>query len=234
MYIPPTYYKLFPEVFPRESTGTTHTVTPTRPVLLSQIILVAQSQAAYDLSRADTSELESFFADSQRIIRQGCLYAFSLDNSRYSYEAALCEPVLQGYAATGHTRFLVMLGETRDELSALDDLPDDAQEYFSDPEPFEIDEGFLASSINRSFPAPTHMPLRHRLNSDASDAGTTASSVGQGGELAIQIQSLGSSLTAKTLREPVQVDGELGDEGCNIFARTADLGRIGIFNGHWV
>jgi peroxin-6 len=136
----------------------------------------------------------------------------------------MLEPVLQGYAQKGETRFIVTAGDlSTDGKTQNHSELDIEEESESDREGIEIDEGFLASSIlPPMFDSPTPASLvssvsRGNGHTNVDDSPTESS-------------TSPSSFRPEPLSEPVSV---LWDD-CTLYLRTADLGRIGVLNGDWV
>ena len=205
-------------------------VTLTRPVSLTEVIVTALSIDAYNLANSQESPLEAWFSEECPIIRHGSFYMFSSDqlqlNGRrtsdrpktFGYQFAMVEPVLQGFAQRGITRFIVTLNNQSDDDSMITDTaPHDIE---NDDEGIEIDEGFLASSAFSSSMFTSvdnqHISLHDHLPANSSDGLNIA-----GPEFAFRI---------KLLSEAVDVS----QDHCTVYLRTVDLGRAGFLNGDWV
>jgi hypothetical protein len=77
------------------------------------------------------ASLETWLSNEYIILRQGTIYAFDSEilptNGRvtaespasYHYRLDMTEPVLQGYARVGHTRFYVILVDNANEIYLL-------------------------------------------------------------------------------------------------------------------
>ncbi|KAE9389752.1 AAA-domain-containing protein [Gymnopus androsaceus JB14] len=125
-------------------------VTPTSPILLTQVYATALSPAAYDAAMAHDSFLERLFCDKKRILRQGSVYSADLAHARLEFRIDVLEPVLQGFAEINNTAFIVTCLEEEDESETLS--------LSSDDESVEIDQEFLANSVAD--------PLQKRLEED--------------------------------------------------------------------
>lgn len=200
-------------------------VTLTRPVLLTEVIVSALSAEAYHLANSPESPLEAWFSDEHPIIRYGSPYMFSSDQlhlnghhtsecaKTFAYRFDMVEPVLQGIAQRGTTRFIVILNDFPDSSSMILDIPLQP-ELETDEEGIEIDEGFLAGS---TFPSPIFTSVNNRPNSRLSPNGASTT----GSEVAFRIKPLSEAL-------------DTSQDHCTVYLRTADLGRFGFLNGDWV
>ncbi|KAG6891140.1 hypothetical protein C0992_010128 [Termitomyces sp. T32_za158] len=150
--VPLEWKKLYPHVF-RETGGSVVSISPTELVLLTEIVVMALSKHAYQIVCEQESILEEWFCRQYTILRQGDVHTMNqlpcngnvdVDSSSsitYSYRLGLIEPVLQGYARKGATRFIVVLSE---DDSGYTSAGTDTVE--GDNEAIEIDEDFLAKS----------------------------------------------------------------------------------------
>ncbi|KAJ7470448.1 P-loop containing nucleoside triphosphate hydrolase protein [Mycena latifolia] len=173
-----------------------------RPIPLTELVVTALSLEAY---QAGPNVLDSWLCDERRVLRQGDVCTITQDslvngsgvhsnNIPFQYRLDMLEPVMQGYAVRGETRIIL----------TLDIAPHPEEDSDSDPEGFEIDEGFLA-------PAVLFTPSQ----ANASQAEETQ-------PITFQCKAL--------LHEP----GSQPYEDCTIYLRTTDLGRVGGLNGDWV
>ena len=208
-------------------------MTAVQPILLTEIIVTALSRDAYHVARGRDSPLENWFSDDHPILRHGSIHTFSSnllplnghDSARcklLQYRLDMLDPVLQGYAQKGGTRFVVTLGEFDTDGDAFESGPDAEEDSESDKDGIEIDEGFLANSIQPSiFSSPTPAaPVLYDNGSTNIAASPTESS----------IPSLPSGFRTEPLSELVS---PLWDD-CTLYLRTADLSRVGVLNGDWV
>lgn len=194
-------------------------VTPTSPLLLTQVYATALSLDAYDMATTHDLYLERLFCDKKRILRQGSVYSadlYSADlangnpphgNCRLEFRIDMLEPVLQGYAEAGTTSFILTCLEA--EVEAEDESEPLA--LSSDDESIEIDEEFLANSIVY----PSYNPIAPSYDWKRSEEDEVVS------ELLFQAQPLSSPIST------LQDDHTL-------YLRTADLGRLGVLSGDWV
>ncbi|KAG6878747.1 hypothetical protein C0993_008046 [Termitomyces sp. T159_Od127] len=211
--LPPEWNKLYPHVF-RDSGSPVVSISPTELVLLTEVIVMALSTHAYQIACEQESILEEWFCMQHTILRQGDVHTLNQlpcngngDSSlsvTYSYRLGLVEPVLQGYARKGVTRFIVVLSEERDPGHASAET-DTAE---GDNEAIEIDEAFLAKST-----------VSHAFDSNGT-ATETAN---------VLSQDTGISFSTMPLSRPV----ELSEDQCTLYVRTVDLSKIGIQNGDW-
>jgi peroxin-6 len=205
-------------------------VTVTRPVLLTEVIVTALSPEAYQLANSRESPFEPWFSEERPIIRYGSLFTLSSDQLQlnghhlseppktFVYHFDMVEPVLQGFARKGETRFIVTLSDRLNEAPMVPDISvQDAAE--TDYEGIEIDEGFLASSAFSSasiFTANRGSSYDENMHANGSN-GTNVT----GPETVFRI---------KPLAEAVDVS----EDHCAVYLRTADLGRTGFLTGDWV
>lgn len=244
--VPKGWQAEYPHIFPtgHPSSAPTHTVSVTRPVTLSEVILSALSNDAYTAASSDPTVLEDWLLDGNMILREGATY--SLDNpvgsssssisqtGSLAYKLVMATPVQQGIAQRGHTRLFVSAQLTQDgEVPAEDSIPDMLVDGEEDLEPsgsekgdFEIGEDFLAGSVLRSLALSSPSPS---INGHASngDLGTT-NSAESGGSL--HLSSVEWTCKASPLQQPVS---PVEDES-TVYFRTSELGRIGVLDGDWV
>lgn len=187
-------------------------VTPTSPLLLTQVYATALSLDAYDMAATHDLYLERLFCDEKRILRQGSVYSADLANgnpphgNRLEFKIDMLEPVLQGYAKAGTTSFILTCLEA--EVEAEDESETSA--LSSDDESVEIDEEFLANSI--VYPSYNPISPCHDWRGEEDEVVS---------ELLFQAQPLSGPIST------LQDDHTL-------YLRTADLGRLGVLNGDWV
>jgi peroxin-6 len=180
--VPRGWIRKYPSLFPERSRDTTrpessssrsHKLSVVQPVVLTEIVLLAQSRTALEIARSKPQVLEEWFNRDSIFVRNGATYRFDSsspansvngDNSlssggvlfRYEYLVAMTEPVLQGITKLHHTRFVVTSGNFADQdnnstssdspRSSLGELADES-EINSDVDGIEINEDFLGNSI---------------------------------------------------------------------------------------
>jgi peroxin-6 len=233
--IPPDWCTVYRAMFPQAHLNQSHSawssvvsVTVTQPLLLTEVIVTALSAEAYRLANGGESPLETWFSKERPIIRHGSIYLFSSDHLKYNghhtsdppktfaYRFDMVEPVLQGFAQRGTTRFIVIFNDRPRENSMITDtiIQDDAE---SNDEGIEIDEGFLANS---AFSSPIFHPIGNQqqpTNTHNANDAVNAS----GSEIAFRIKPLSDAV-------------DTVEDHSTIYLRTADLGRTGFLNGDWV
>ncbi|KAG8899708.1 peroxisomal assembly protein, partial [Tulasnella sp. 403] len=174
----------------------------------------------------------------------------------YKYRLLMVEPVLQGYAKVGETRFTVMpaddiSGATNDHGQSdlppnasdptvqIEDRPPQETETMSsteydddDANAFDIDENFLARSVLNPIPADENVPGASPIGTEeASTSGETAP------PSVVQQAARGSgnasapSFLLRSLDASVNLGKE--DEEPAVVVRTRDLGKVGVFSGDW-
>ncbi|KAF8078217.1 AAA-domain-containing protein [Lyophyllum atratum] len=224
--IPPKWCKAYPHIFSTEDIDRPPplSITTTELVLLTEVIVTALSAHAYQVA-SQGSVLEDWFCQDNLVLRHGDVHTFGSDQLPlnghgssvspvwYAYRLDVVEPVLQGYAQKGSTKFLVMLSQEDAPLSLSN--PEDIAE--SEYEGIEIDEEFLANS--------TLSPIFGQPGYAHSTAGVTATHNG-----AVGLSEPPESSFRLTALEELVDDRA---DHCTLYVRTADLGRIGILNGDW-
>jgi hypothetical protein len=128
-------------------------VTPTRPIGLSQLFLLSLSDAAYSSAKLSPAVIESHLVESKSIVRQGDILSVPspsiCDDRRHmgefhhGYRVVMTEPVLQGVILLDHTKFVVLppsssIGAVTSRVAV--ELPG-----------VDIDESFLAPSLMDDF-----------------------------------------------------------------------------------
>lgn len=179
---------------------------------------MALSKHAYQIVCEQDSILEEWFCRQYTVLRQGDVHTLnhlpcngngnSSSSITYSYRLGLAEPVLQGYARKGTTRFIVVLSDEGDLSSASGET----ETVEGDNEVIEIDEAFLAKSA---------VPPVFDSNGTAKEIANIVN---------VLSQETGISFSTMSLSRPV----DLSSDNCTLYARTVDLSRIGIQNGDWV
>jgi peroxin-6 len=222
--VPVEWCRIYSSIFPQAHLLT---VTVTRPVLLTEVIVTALSPEAYQLANSRESPLNRWFSEERPIIRHGSHFTLSSDQLQFNghhlskppkafvYHFDMVEPVLQGFARKGETRFIVTLGDRPPIISDI--FIQDAAE--NDYEGIEIDEEFLAgsavssSSIFASCQGSSYDEILHPNGS----SGTNAT----GPETVFRTKPLSGAV-------------DMPEDYCTVYLRTADLGRTGFLNGDWV
>lgn len=184
------------------STPNTISVSVGEPVALTEIIVSALSTDAYKAASDRQSVLEVWFNDRRLILRQGDIHIFRQHASELQYRLDMVEPLMQGYAQLGKTRMIITLSGSPENAS-------NAQS--SDQEGFEIDEGFLASSL---------MPKSFHISSAQSMFPHDVDSQERSPE--------------QFITRPLLVARSALFDHCTLYLRTADLGCLGVLNGDWV
>ena len=217
----------------------THNLVAIRPVLLSEVILTAQSEEAYELSLAHRSAFEDYFFDERRIIRQDSVHHLTAQDlglpddyaglsAAHEYRLVMVGPVLQGCAKRGHTRFYVISAPppasstngSADAEPVLDDLqeiPSDEADVEESEDGFEIDEAFLAGSVLH--PVPVH--TEHVEPSATTDA------------LSTDGHRINSAVFSRTAEPLASLRSSVNDD-CTVYIPTADLSQVGVLSGDWV
>ncbi|KAG6819232.1 hypothetical protein H0H93_013975 [Arthromyces matolae] len=123
-------------------------IVPTELVLLTEIVAAALSEEAYQFACQHESTLEDWLCDELTVIRHGDIHILpqlslnghdpALPPTSFSYRIDMSEPVLQGFARKGTTKFIL--------VQAVVFAPGEAEETERDDEAVEIDEAFLAKS----------------------------------------------------------------------------------------
>lgn len=192
-----------------------------KPVQLSQLFLVALSWESYHLAQSTPSTLEDLFCSDKHILRQNTTYSFLRESKEFKYRLIMTEPVLQGYASSGNTRFFVSMQDSGSHDSGSSSASESSAE--SDKEGIEIDESFLAGSVLRSI--SNHSPAASPRAVTHEDPIRSAT---------YNHDSL-TSLTELSFRcipcnEPIMIS----TDDHTVYIRTYDLGRVGLLNGEWV
>lgn len=195
--------------------------------------MTALSGEAYHAAQAHNLLLQNWLCNDRLILRQGEIHTISTGslpiNGRgtadphkyFRYRLNMFEPVLQGYADAEVTRFILTLAS--DDLSSHEQESVAEGDSESDRENIEIDESFLASSVLPSIQSPSFNPEVPVCSVD----GHISSTGGRSDEVST---SSGARFWMKPLSEPISPM----QDGCTMYLRTADLGRVGILNGDWV
>lgn len=244
--MPPRWFKDFEQIFTRPTfrgvlLESSVTLTKTDPIPLTEVIVTALSVDAYRVACSQGSPLETWLSEKYLILRQGSLHTFSSESlplnghniaegrRLYQYRLNMTEPVLQGFAQKGFTRFYVTSGDRVKENISTDSgnesvSPEWEEGSESDTDGIEIDESFLANSVLQS---------RQNFPQSSNYEGSLTPSKGTKHNKDNPVDSTaqtGSSLRAESL------SGSTGnpEDDCTVYLRTADIGRAGILNGDWV
>ncbi|KAF7359478.1 Peroxisomal biogenesis factor 6 [Mycena sanguinolenta] len=146
--VPLTWSALYTRVFSRNAPSIAVKLLPS--VIITEVVATALSLEAYE---AAPKALDSWLCDG-RILRQGDVCTFTLDSLvngtgihtssiPFQYRLDMLEPVIQGVARKGETKFILTL----DTSSQPDEIDGE-----SDAEGFEIDQDFLAPAMLGSSP----------------------------------------------------------------------------------
>ncbi|KAI0350098.1 AAA-domain-containing protein [Trametes cingulata] len=247
--LPRLWQAEYPHIFPADHASAgpaepTHLITPIRPVVLSEIILSALSDEAYEYASTHPLALEEWLFSSDLMLREGANYTLSRGQdtsgsstalaSTLQYKLVMAAPVQQGVAQRGTTKVYVSAPPASDEVlseDAIPTIPDgdiDGRSEFevsgSEQGEFEIGEDFLAGSVLRSLnvtDAPLSPPNGHVQNGIANGVSDSASNL-----------SLGQpERTYKAY--PLERQVSLMEEECSVYVRTSELSRIGVLDGDW-
>lgn len=193
-----------------------------QPLRLSQVFLVALSWDSYELAQSNPSLLEDWFCSDEHILRQSTTYSFIHELQTLRYRLIMVEPVLQGYASAGHTKFLVSMQDDNSHDSSSSQASECGID--SDKEGIEIDESFLAGSVLRSI--SSHSPAVSPRAITREDP-MRGEAFGHDSSLTALAEL---SFCCKPWHEPVVSH----TEDHTVYVRTSDLGRVGLLNGDWV
>jgi peroxin-6 len=217
--------RVFSSIYPSPSgSPETHIITPARLVVLSEVIIQAESSESYVAASHSVVALEDWFRRDGLILRQQSTYELPrsalvpnppLPNGTASlglkYELLMTSPVLQGYACPSKTRFVLLPpldepfgnGHVPSQSSGISTPTSDALSVDGD---IEIDENFLVGSVSSTFP-------------DGQDA--------------TQSPHHSSRQSHRFIAEPLPGLVHSSDEH-TVYLRTADLSRLGILDADWV
>ncbi|THH06073.1 hypothetical protein EW145_g4336 [Phellinidium pouzarii] len=213
-------------------------VTALSPIQLTDVTLIASNVQAFLTSREEREKMERWLCMEDRIIRSGDFLYGRLTGESFedcynqfepscSFEIGMSEPVLQGYAVLGRTRFLVTaVYPTLQDLlpSATVSLNGSTLSPNSDDEEFTIDENFLAwSSLHDIGLELSAFPMHTSQDSEGLQPTTRPD-----GRDSVSIPLM--FFPKPLLHHPNHVV----NESCAMFVHTKDLGKIGIFSGDWV
>lgn len=159
------------------------------------------------------------------------------------WKVAMTEPVLQGVAQIGVTRFLVLPPVSQESSSDDDDELAEEEEEVSDEqddstpveegsiEDFDIDESFLAASVlSPSRQVRASLPSTPSSGLPITNGNLPHSSPAAAKQLLVSAHPLRHPVPSPLLI-PRPSDDE--DEIPRIYLKTRDLSRLGIFSGDW-
>ncbi|RDB21464.1 Peroxisomal biogenesis factor 6 [Hypsizygus marmoreus] len=207
-------------------------ITKADPLLLTEVIVTALSARAYQVASGQNSVLETWLTKEHTILRHGAVHTFSSHQlpvnghspstspEILSYRMDMVEPVLQGFARKGSTRFILTLSDNASEPTATVETA--AEDEVEDEDVIEIDEAFLANSVPPSLFGTSEHTYRsvNGMNGSASHNGSIDMQETAVPELSFRIQPLSRPI-------------DMAEDHYTLYLRTADLGRIGILHGDW-
>jgi peroxin-6 len=237
--IPPSYAKTFGCA--HSTLSSTQTLSKIRcsvaivqPVQLTQIFLLAITEASYQLARTNPSLLEEWFCTGEPILRQNATYTFSenavqTSSDPFRFRLLMAEPVLQGYASVGITEFCISTFGDRDH-SWVQLYPSRSSSEFgadSDKDSIEISENFLAGSVLHTMPNDSRPASSLTfIGDDAADSGVLPKlSDGPPPVSSTDLYFSCGVWNGPNLTHAVDH---------TVYIRTFDLARIGLLNGDWV
>ncbi|KAF9233934.1 hypothetical protein BU15DRAFT_66162 [Melanogaster broomeanus] len=190
-------------------------VSATAFISLTEVVLAANTEAAYLVASTHGSALENWFFDTHAIIRDGedilvpsNVFPVNEETSQrqstmtYTYRIRLALPFRQGITQRGITRFILASSEGFDIASkSVEDTTSPASQ--DSIENLEISESFLVSATLSPPGHPSHVNEK--------------------------VQSPGAVFSLKALHAPV--DHYLDET--TLYVRTSDLRPLGVLNGDW-
>jgi peroxin-6 len=239
--VPPKWLQTFSHIFShatshQDSPENTLNVLRVQPVLITNVIVTALSYDAYVAASSQVTSIATWLSDDSLILRQGAVHTFGSDllptnghgysgfRKIYQYRLDMLEPVLQGFAQKGSTRFFVTSTNTWGEQASPEDELELESTYDSgsDPDAVEIDEIFFANSVlhSRQNPVPP----------DPLGAVTDGLQYSNGEPE----ESTTFHPDRRFRTEPLPEPQSIFQDDCALYLRTSDLGRIGVLNGGWV
>ncbi|KAH9483816.1 Peroxisomal biogenesis factor 6 [Psilocybe cubensis] len=213
LLIPSAWVKKHPQIF--TSSSRELFVKLEEPLTLTAVIVTALSDDAYEKASSEQSVVDTLLFNNHPILHEGDVLAYTgdvtrdLNKTRLEYRLELLEPVMQGIAAKGTTKIILMSSQNF-ESSTISDQ-DSSESTDGTQDAIEIDEEFLGSSVMN---LNLDSPREH-------DAYTSDSS--QDGEASW------SGYTPINLSAPV----DASQDDCTLYVRTADLGKLGLLSGYW-
>lgn len=221
--IPRSWSNKYPDIFPQRRNAVS--ITPTKPIPLTEVFISALSADAYDAAIAGQTHLERWLCDSQRILRQSSIYScdateltervngyLSYDEKPLYFQIDMLEPVLQGVCQKGVTAFIISPASDGYGSSLSCPLTNPVENEW---DRINIGEDFLANSLGQ--------PFQYPIDTNG-DAFTDTES-----DISVPVHNHTMEFEVRPLdrRPPDSLDDR------NVYVRTTDLGRIGILNGDW-
>lgn len=194
---------------------------------LSEVFISTHDPEVFRWAQKHPEIIERSLCEDQRILRTGdrvlCNADLELDGKEPIYlRISMAEPVLQGFAKAGQTRFLLSLRSSNDSHIPGSESDVHCDEHWtktsqnSASNEFTIDESFLASSA----------------------LGLLTSSSGNALEAYVSMRHENGfflrPIDALSLKAVRRTSDRKFDESCTVFAHTDVLGKIGVFHGDWV
>ena len=193
---------------------------------MTQLVLLALSQDAYDAASSHSSKFEEWLAKANTFVVQGSSIYVPVNSlvedasGIAAFQVVETEPVTHGLVRQGFTRLLLFSASSEDP-SHLPEIDDECIEAEAD-DSLEIDERFLGNSV--LFPIPPQLTSTN--GTPSLDGGTPLSN----GKAHLRMQISQEWMTdVNPLQAPFSADD---DEA--IYVQTKDLSRIGVLNGDWV
>ena len=199
-----------------------------KPARLNTVFISALSAEAFDAASRDPSAIEAWFQQDERIIQQGAIYTLpssftdaAESSALHQYKVVMAEPVTQGYSTKDATQLFISNGHESDQPALpREDVDSDGENSGADD--FEIDEGFLASSVlPRMTPASTRV-TSPALEQDGGHAGVNGHIAG--------VDEIPDALALWTA--PLEDIISASDDH-SVYLRTSEAGKLGILNGDW-
>ena len=178
--------------------------------------------------------------NGERIYRQSETIHYSVTGKRCGYRIVMTEPVLQGYLEPGNTEILVL--PPTDAPAQIEGNGPDAKRSARKVSQahYDVDEDFLAASVMGGLDGPSG-PALNGFSPSAlspiaspslrSDKSQSIPSALHSRSRTIAIQALRNPVDTTTLQPVPPVDE---DDETQVFVRTSDLGRLGLFSGTYV
>jgi len=222
-----------------------------RPIQLTQIILVAEDEDSYSWACHHQQGLKSHFCASERIYKQGERVSIpcvgGLQNGAHpngdsvdepairtaKFEIVMTEPVLRGYCSSVSTEFIVTPpSDFRANHHSESDLTTGS---------FDIDEDFLAASLLGGLSDEEDSDDRMKENLEL-NGGQQAPTLGPTNGFSLHAHENRSkshhrmvcvASLGKILERPLQhlLSEGVEDETLIASIRTEDLGKLGLFHG---
>ncbi|KAH8108214.1 AAA-domain-containing protein [Cristinia sonorae] len=228
--VPHTWLNTYPRTFHSGDIGApsnekTHRVILLNPSPLTQTVLLALSQDAYDIACAHSDKFEEWLSKTQRFLSQGLVLHAPADallgvangagpsDARFlTFQVVETQPMAHGFLRLGETRILLFASPEDEFTDALVGAGEDEWTELDDG--LEIDERFLGNSVLLPFPTNE---LR-KSNGDAFHPDIDL--------------KLHTAQEWCTVVDPlVRPFSSLDDEA--VYMQTRELSRIGVLNGDW-